>query len=56
MTMIVVTHEMAFARDVANRVVFMDSGVIVEDDVPDVVFNNPNNERTRIFLKRILEN
>ena len=56
LTMLIVTHEMAFARDVANRVVFMDSGVIVEDDVPDVVFNNPNNERTRIFLKRILEN
>ncbi|MEN6326119.1 MAG: amino acid ABC transporter ATP-binding protein [Syntrophomonas sp.] len=55
LTMLVVTHEMAFARDVANRVVFMDSGVIVEDDIPDVVFNNPSNERTRIFLKRILE-
>ena len=56
LTMLIVTHEMAFARDVANRVVFMDSGVIVEDDVPDVVFNNPSNERTRTFLKRILEN
>ncbi len=56
LTMLVVTHEMAFARDVANRVVFMDSGIIVEDDIPDVVFNNPSNERTRIFLKRILEN
>lgn len=56
LTMLVVTHEMAFARDVSNRVVFMDSGVIVEDDVPDVVFNNPSNERTRTFLKRILEN
>ena len=55
LTMVVVTHEMAFARDVANRVVFMDSGVIVEDDVPEVIFNHPNNERTRIFLKRILE-
>lgn len=56
LTMLIVTHEMAFARDVANRVVFMDSGVIAEDDVPDVVFNNPSNERTRTFLKRILEN
>lgn len=56
LTMLVVTHEMAFARDVSNRVVFMDSGVIVEDDVPDIVFNNPSNERTRTFLKRILEN
>lgn len=56
LTMVVVTHEMAFARDVANRVVYMDSGVIAEDDVPEVIFNNPNNERTRTFLKRILEN
>jgi putative lysine transport system ATP-binding protein len=55
LTMLVVTHEMGFARDVANRVVFMDEGVIVEDDVPDVIFNNPRNERTRTFLKRILE-
>ncbi|MEN6327630.1 MAG: amino acid ABC transporter ATP-binding protein, partial [Syntrophomonas sp.] len=44
------------ARDVANRVVYMDSGVIAEDDVPEVIFNNPSNERTRTFLKRILEN
>lgn len=56
LTMLVVTHEMAFARDVAHRVVYMDSGVIVEDDVPEVIFNNPKNERTRTFLKRILEN
>ncbi|MEN6460306.1 MAG: amino acid ABC transporter ATP-binding protein [Syntrophomonas sp.] len=56
LTMLVVTHEMAFARDVANRVVYMDSGVIAEDDVPEVIFNNPSNERTRTFLKRILEN
>ncbi|MGE5454953.1 MAG: amino acid ABC transporter ATP-binding protein [Methylocystaceae bacterium] len=55
LTMLVVTHEMGFARDVANRVVFMDAGVIVEDDVPEVIFNNPSNERTRTFLKRILE-
>lgn len=56
LTMLVVTHEMGFARDVANRVVFMDDGVIVEDDVPEVIFNNPTNERTRTFLKRILDN
>jgi putative lysine transport system ATP-binding protein len=56
LTMLVVTHEMAFARDVAHRVVFMDDGVIVEEDTPDVIFNNPSNERTRIFLKRILDN
>ncbi|NLU46844.1 MAG: amino acid ABC transporter ATP-binding protein, partial [Syntrophomonadaceae bacterium] len=55
LTMLVVTHEMGFAHDVANRVVFMDEGVIVEDDVPEVIFNNPRNERTRTFLKRILE-
>jgi len=55
LTMLVVTHEMSFAREVANRVVFMDSGVIVEDDSPEVIFNNPKNERTRTFLKRILE-
>ncbi|HBQ26830.1 MAG TPA: ABC transporter, partial [Syntrophomonas sp.] len=56
LTMLVVTHEMAFARDVARRVVFMDGGVIAEEDTPEVIFNNPNNERTRIFLKRILDN
>ncbi len=55
LTMLVVTHEMGFARDVSNRVVFMDNGVIVEDDVPSVIFNNPSNERTRVFLKRVLE-
>ena len=56
LTMLVVTHEMVFARDVSHRVVFMDEGVIVEDDTPEVIFNNPRNERTRTFLKRILEN
>ncbi len=55
LTMIVVTHEMMFARDVANRVVFMDAGVIVEDDAPAVIFNNPSQERTKVFLKRVLE-
>jgi len=55
LTMLVVTHEMGFAREVANRVMFMDSGVIVEDDVPEVIFNNPANERTRMFLRRVLE-
>lgn len=55
LTMLVVTHEMSFARDVANRVVFMDKGVIVEDDTPEVIFNNPANERTRTFLKRVLD-
>jgi putative lysine transport system ATP-binding protein len=55
LTMLVVTHEMAFARDVADRVVFMDDGVIVEEGSPQVIFNNPTQERTRVFLKRILE-
>ncbi|MDO4540993.1 MAG: amino acid ABC transporter ATP-binding protein, partial [Syntrophomonadaceae bacterium] len=55
LTMIIVTHEMAFARDVADRVVFMDRGVIVEDDKPEVIFANPKHERTREFLKRTLE-
>ncbi len=56
LTMLVVTHEMGFARDVSNRVVFMDEGVIAEENTPEVIFNNPRNERTRTFLKRILEN
>lgn len=54
LTMLIVTHEMAFARDVADRVVFMDDGVILEDDVPEVIFNQPKNERTKAFLNRIL--
>jgi len=53
MTMIVVTHEMAFARDVADRVVFMDGGVVVEQGDPKQVINNPQHERTRTFLRRM---
>ncbi len=53
MTMIVVTHEMQFARDVADRVVFMDEGVIVEQGAPDEVFDHPRSERTRDFLGHI---
>lgn len=56
LTMVVVTHEMQFARDVSNRTVFMDAGVIVEDDKPDVIFNNPTHDRTKEFLARILSN
>ena len=56
LTMLVVTHEMGFARDVSDRVVFMDGGVIVESDVPEVVFTQPKHPRTREFLARILEN
>jgi polar amino acid transport system ATP-binding protein len=55
MTMLVVTHEMAFAREVASRVVFMDGGVVVEQGPPAEVFGNPREERTRVFLHRVLE-
>ena len=54
MTMICVTHEMGFARQVANRVIFMDQGQIVEQNVPEEFFSNPKNERTRLFLSQIL--
>ena len=53
MTMLVVTHEMGFARDVATRAVFMDEGVIVEEGTPSAVFDNPQNERTKDFLGHI---
>ncbi|TDW86917.1 MULTISPECIES: amino acid ABC transporter ATP-binding protein [Kribbella] len=55
MTMLVVTHEMAFAREVADRVVFMDAGVIVEQGPPAEVIGNPKEERTRTFLRRVLD-
>ncbi|MCF6274008.1 MAG: amino acid ABC transporter ATP-binding protein [Rhodobacteraceae bacterium] len=54
MTMIVVTHEMGFARKVANRVVFMDQGQIVEQNSPEQFFDNPQSERTQLFLSQIL--
>ena len=54
MTMICVTHEMGFARSVADRIVFMDEGEIVEHAKPTEFFDNPENERTRAFLKQIL--
>jgi polar amino acid transport system ATP-binding protein len=53
MTMMVVTHEMGFARDVASRVVFMDDGVIVEQGTPTEVFDNPQSDRTKDFLGHI---
>ena len=56
MTMVIVTHEMAFARDVADRVVFMDGGYIVEQGLPEDVINHPREERTRQFLARFSEN
>lgn len=55
LTMLVVTHEMAFARDVANKVVFMDGGVIVEQGSPDEIFTAPKEERTKAFLSRMLQ-
>ena len=54
MTMIVVTHEMGFAKSVAHRVIFMDEGQIVEENTPDEFFDNPQNERTKLFLSQIL--
>ena len=55
MTMVVVTHEMAFAKEVSDRVVFMDRGVILEQGTPQEVFGNPKESRTREFLSRYLE-
>lgn len=52
MTMVIVTHEMGFARDVADRVIFMDNGEVIESGTPDQIFNNPKVERTRAFLTR----
>ena len=52
--MVVVTHEMGFAREVADRVVMMDDGVVVEEGTPEQFFDNPQHERTRQFLSRIL--
>ncbi|PPC76080.1 ABC transporter ATP-binding protein [Pokkaliibacter plantistimulans] len=54
MTMLCVTHEMGFAKSVANRVIFMDGGQIVEENEPNEFFNNPQNERTQLFLSQIL--
>lgn len=52
LTMVIVTHEMAFARDVATRVVFIDQGIVAEDATPEVMFTNPKNDRTKEFLAR----
>ena len=54
MTMLVVTHEMGFAREVADRVIFMDEGVIMEEGTPEEIFNHPKNERTKSFLNKVL--
>ena len=54
MTMLVVTHEMGFARQVAHRIIFMDQGQIVEENTPEAFFTNPQSERTKLFLSQIL--
>jgi len=54
MTMVVVTHEMGFAKEVADRVIFMDDGMIVEEGTPEQIFNSPKNERTQNFLRKVL--
>lgn len=54
MTMVVVTHEMGFAREVSNRVLFMDGGYIVEEGLPEQIFGDPQNERTKEFLRKVL--
>jgi ABC-type polar amino acid transport system ATPase subunit len=55
MTMLVVTHEMGFARDVADRVIFMDQGAIVEEGAPETIFTRPEKARTQVFLRQLLE-
>jgi len=54
MTMVVVTHEMGFAREVGSRVLFMDEGKLVEENAPEEFFANPQNERTKLFLSKVL--
>ena len=54
MTMAVVTHEMGFAREVADRVVFMDEGIIIEEGTPAEIFDNPQNPRLKSFLSKVL--
>ena len=54
MTMVIVTHEMAFAKEVADRVIFMDGGYIVEEGAPDQIFNHPSSDRCQLFLSRVL--
>jgi len=53
LTMVVVTHEMGFAREVASRIIYVEDGVIVEEGSPEVIFNNPKDERTKVFLSRV---
>lgn len=55
MTMLIVTHEMSFARDIADRVIFMESGTVLDDGLPEQILRDPKNARTRAFLRRVLE-
>ena len=55
MTMVVVTHEMGFAREVGTRILFMDDGLVMESGTPDEIFGNPQNERTKLFLSKVLK-
>ncbi len=55
MTMVIVTHEMGFAKEVANRVMFIDGGNFLEDGTPQQIFENPQNERTKDFLDKVLD-
>jgi polar amino acid transport system ATP-binding protein len=55
MTMLLATHEMSFAREVSSKVCFLDAGVICEEGPPEQIFGDPQNDRTRMFLKRIIE-
>ncbi|MDE7358858.1 MAG: peptide ABC transporter ATP-binding protein, partial [Lachnospiraceae bacterium] len=54
MTMVIVTHEMGFAREVASRVLFIDQGVVMESGTPEEIFSNPQNDRTKNFLSKVL--
>ena len=54
MTMVVVTHEMGFAREVGDRVLFMDEGIVMEEGTPQQIFGNPQNPRTQDFLRKVL--
>ncbi len=54
MTMVIVTHEMGFAREVASRVLFIDQGIVMESGTPEEIFSNPQNERTKLFLSKVL--
>ena len=54
MTIVIVTHEMGFAKEVADRVMFMDEGIIMEEGTPDDIFNHPKNQRTKEFLDKVM--